>query len=100
MARREPRFSPDAVRQLKRLRTYDQRIILDGIKKHLVGGDPLAASRNKFRLRRTSGWADYELRLGDLRVFYRVNDSKLVTIMLVGRKKGNLLMVDGKEFEL
>jgi len=100
MARPEPRFSPDAVRQLKKLRAYDQRIILDGIKKHLVGGDPLSPSRNRFRLRRTSDWADYELRLGDLRVFYRVDDSKLVTIMLLGRKKDNVLIVDGEEFEL
>ena len=100
MARREPRLSPDAVRQLERLRADEQRIILDGIKTHLVSGDPLAATRNKFRLRRTSDWADYELRLGDLRVFYRVDGSKLATIMLIGRKKGNVLMVDGEEFEL
>ncbi|MGH9461060.1 MAG: type II toxin-antitoxin system RelE family toxin [Vicinamibacteria bacterium] len=100
MARQEPRFSPDALRQLKGLRASDQSIVLDGIKKHLVGGDPLAVTRNKFRLRRMSKWADYELRVGDWRVFYRVDDAKLVTIMLVGREKGNVLRVDDEEFEL
>ena len=100
MARREPRFSPDAVRQLKKLRAYDQRIILGGIKKHLMGGDPLLPSRNRFRLRRTSDWADLRAPLGDVRVFYRVDDSKLVTIMVIGRKKGNVLTVNGEEFEL
>ena len=82
------------------MRVYEQRIILEGIKKHLVSGDPLAASRNKFRLRRTSDWADYELRLGDLRVFYRVDDPKLVTITLIGLKKGNVLIINGEEFDL
>ncbi len=100
MARLEPVFSPDAVRQFKKLRAYDQRLVLDGVQRHLVHAQPTEASRNKFRLRRESHWADFELRLGDLRVFYRVDESSLVTIALIGVKRGNALVVEGEEFEL
>lgn len=96
----EPVFSPDAVRQLTKLRTYDQRLVLDGVQRHLVHARPTETSRNKFRLRRESQWADFELRLGDIRVFYRVDQSNLVTITLIGVKKGNALIIEGEEFEL
>lgn len=98
MAINEPILSPDAVRQFRKLRVYDQRIILDGVRKHLVNTKPAETSRNKFRLRRNSIWADYELRLGDMRVFYRVDESDLVTITLIGVKKGNVLIIEGEEF--
>jgi hypothetical protein len=32
-------------------------------------------------------------------VFYRVQED-LVTVELIGRKKGNVLLIEGKEFEL
>jgi hypothetical protein len=32
-------------------------------------------------------------------VFYRVQE-ELVIVELIGRKKGNVLLIDGKEFEL
>jgi mRNA-degrading endonuclease RelE of RelBE toxin-antitoxin system len=99
MARQEPVFSPDAVRQFKKLRRYDRRIILDGVKTHLVSR-PGQSSRQKFRLRRASEWADYELRLGQLRVFYHIDPSDLVLITLIGVKQGNTLIVEGEEFEL
>ena len=96
----EPLFAPDALRQLRKLRVYDQRIIVEGVQQHLVRDHPTRETRNKFRLRRASEWADFELRLGDLRVFYRVDDAGLVTITLIGVKKGNVLLVEGEEFEL
>jgi mRNA-degrading endonuclease RelE of RelBE toxin-antitoxin system len=96
----EPSFAPDALRQLRKLRVYEQRIIVDGIQKHLVQASPTQPSQNTFRLRRTSQWADFEPRLGNLRVFYRVNGVDLVTITVIGVKKGNVLLVEGKEFQL
>jgi hypothetical protein len=38
--------------------------------------------------------------LEDLRVFYRVDESNLVTITLIGVKRGKVLVVEGEEFEL
>ena len=100
MARRDPIFSPDAVRQLKKLRTYDQRAVLDGVYRHLVEAEPDATTRNKFRLRRSSQFADDELRLGDLRVFYRIEASGEIVITVIGVEKGNMLVVEGEQFEI
>lgn len=97
---RDPVFSPDAVRQLKKLRAYDQRAIVDGVKKHLVEAAPDERTRNKFRLRRSSDVADYELRLGDLRLFYRIEASGEVIVTVIGVKEGDKLVVEGEEFEL
>jgi hypothetical protein len=48
---------------------------------------------------RYSEHADYELRVDPWRVFYRVRE-KTVTVELIGQKKGNVLLIEGKEFEL
>jgi hypothetical protein len=50
-------------------------------------------------LRRISEHADYELRIDPWRVFYRVEE-KTVTVELIGQKKGNVLLIGGKEFKL
>jgi hypothetical protein len=52
-----------------------------------------------FRLRRISEHADYELRVDPWRAFYRVQD-KTVTVELIGQKRGNVLLIEGKEFAL
>lgn len=64
-----------------------------------VDNDPAVESRNKFRLRRASEAADYELRLGDLRVFYRIEETA-VAIAVIGHKRGNALIVKGEEYVL
>ncbi len=61
--------------------------------------DPRTQTRNKFRLRRASEAADYELRLGELRVLYRIQES-VVFITVVGIKRKNTLIVKGEEFPL
>jgi hypothetical protein len=74
--------------------------VVDGIRQHLVAQSPTATTRNKFRLRRASRYADYELRLQDLRVLYRVGPDDRVTVTIIGRKVGNQLIVEGKAFAL
>ena len=44
-------------------------------------------------------FADYELRIRDWRVFYRVVDDR-VQVALIGRKRGNALIIDRKRFVL
>jgi hypothetical protein len=39
------------------------------------------------------------LRLGEVRVFYRVRD-EIVEVVLIGQKRGNRLLIGGEEFEL
>jgi mRNA-degrading endonuclease RelE of RelBE toxin-antitoxin system len=61
--------------------------------------DPLAETKNLKTLR-PNPVADRELRLfGIYRVLFSVDeDAKLVTIILVGEKRGNRLLVMGEEF--
>ena len=59
----------------------------------------MVETRNRFRLRRLSPHADFELRVEPWRVFYRVQE-ELVIVELIGLKKGNVLLIDGKEFDL
>lgn len=43
--------------------------------------------------------AEYELRVRDFRVLYNVDvDSSQVVLLIIGRKQGNTLIVEGEEF--
>lgn len=65
----------------------------------LVQEDPTKEDRNRFRLRRASAYADFELRVRQWRVFYRIQED-VVIVELIGRKEGNRLLIEGKEFAL
>jgi mRNA-degrading endonuclease RelE of RelBE toxin-antitoxin system len=83
--------------QLQGFAAREQRIIVDGIAVRLQD-QPTAHSRAVKQLR-PNPFAGYELRLGDLRVLYRVDEGNSeVIIVAVGRKVGNTLIVEGKEF--
>lgn len=92
-------FSPAAVRQFKRLPAAARSLLRETIRKQLVEQDPTKETRNRFRLRRVSEFADYELRIDPWRVFYRVQE-EIVVVELIGEKRGNVLVIDGKEFSL
>jgi len=96
-------FSPDAKRQLLQLRAFDQRRVVDAIREQLIEGDPTKETRNKFALDPPPDCADYELRVGNLRVFYRVEETESdtrVIIAIIGRKERNKLIVDDEEIKL
>ena len=92
-------FSPAALRQYKRLSARVRAWLKQTIYERLVQEDPAREDRNRFRLRRASAFADFELRVRQWRVFYRVQES-VVTVELIGRKEGNSLFIEGKEFIL
>ena len=92
-------FAPAALRQYKRLPATARSLLKKEIREQLALQDPTEETRNRFRLRRLSPHADFELRVEPWRVFYRVRE-ELVIVELVGRKKGNVLLIGGKEFEL
>lgn len=92
-------FKRQALEHLRWLPVHQQRVVTEGIRRHLVENDPGAETRNKFRLRRESEAADFELRLGALRVFYRIEES-MVFITVIGVKRGNALFVKGEEITL
>jgi hypothetical protein len=92
-------LSDTAVRLFRALPRARQAGVRNGIRVHLQENDPTDESRNKFRLRRPSLHAEYELQMGDVRIFYRVR-AEIVEIVLTGLKPGNRLVIGGEEFEL
>lgn len=97
-------FVPASLRQFGKLKKYAQAMVEDGIDEHLIINDPAVETGIKFKLRRASPHADYELKLEPWRIFYRVEEytreRAKTKITLIGEKKGNKLIVEGKEFQL
>ncbi|MDH3523850.1 MAG: hypothetical protein OES32_09715 [Acidobacteriota bacterium] len=92
-------LSPDDVRQFQRLRAHDRSTLRDAFHLHLAEEDATEETRRRFRLRRPSEAADFELRVGDLRAFYRVTGDR-VEVVLLGKRRGNELIIGGERFVL
>jgi mRNA-degrading endonuclease RelE of RelBE toxin-antitoxin system len=76
----------------------DGRVLLKEAAQRLAA-DPLAENRNQKKLR-PNPVAERELRLfGKYRVLFNINEiGREVTIVLVGEKRGDSLIVQGEEF--
>jgi mRNA-degrading endonuclease RelE of RelBE toxin-antitoxin system len=86
-------FSASAEIDLDHYRIFEQRVIIDGIKLHLVvDADKESKRRKKMDENQLAPW---ELRLGDHRVFYEIDDDTHVKIIAVGHKKHNDLFIRG-----
>lgn len=92
-------LSPAAVRQFGALRARDRSRLKTVLTVQLEEADATEETRHRFRLRRPSEHADFELRVGDLRVFYRVVERR-VQVVLIDLKAGNVLLVEGRRFTL
>ena len=92
-------ITPAAVDDLRGLRTYDQKAILDAIEDQLLH-EPGRMTRNRKKLR-PNELAEWELRVKHFRVFYDADEiSQEVRIVAVGMKRGNTLYIHGEEFQL
>ena len=92
-------FDPDALEDLDSLRKFEQKQVLDGLENQLRH-DPDVETRNRKRLR-PNEIAEWELRVGQLRVFYNVEATDLIVrIEAVGIKVGNLLFIRGTKRQL
>jgi hypothetical protein len=76
-------LGPDALRQFRKLRAKDRSRLHDAMLATLGEDDATIEARNRFRLRRPSEFADFELQ-----------------VILIGRKKGTHLIIGGKRFTL
>lgn len=76
----------------------ERRIIVAGILTHL-STEAEASSRRRKQLR-PNPIAPWVLRVEDYRVFYVVGKDAFVTVVAVGRKEHNDLMIRGKKVEL
>ena len=88
-------IAEDAERQLRSLPKREQRILEAAIQSRLPH-NPNTPSKAIKRLR-PNPLVEWELRAGDLRALYNVEGDEVV-ILIVGRKTGNKLIVEGEEF--
>lgn len=88
-------ITEDADRQFRSLPVRDQRNLEAAIQSRLLH-QPTTPTKAIKRLR-PNALAEFELRVGDLRVLYNVEGEEVV-ILVVGQKIGNKLIVEGEEF--
>ena len=74
------------------------RRAVDGAERGL-SDQPTSRTRNRKELRKNP-LASWELRLGDLRVYYDVRDDAVVIVQAVGRKQRNELWIGSERVEL
>ena len=94
------RLADSAEEQFAQLTARQQSVVFDAIKVQLRY-EPLRETRNRKRLR-PNPFAPWELRVGSLRVFYEMDalEPDLVNVLAIGIKKGNRLIVSGKEIRI
>lgn len=87
----EIRYAEDSESELKGLRKFDRQTVIERIEEQLPH-EPGKETRNRKRLVGLKvPWSfvgeTWELKIGDLRVFYDINtDGKIVTVRAVRRK--------------
>lgn len=92
-------FTPEAFDDLRQLRKFDQQRVVSAIENQLPH-QATEETRNRKRLR-PNQLAEWELRVGDFRVFYDIIPEDVVAkIVAVGFKQGRILFVHGQEYEL
>ncbi|MBI5653510.1 MAG: type II toxin-antitoxin system RelE/ParE family toxin [Chloroflexi bacterium] len=93
-------YSPDAEDHLRGLTARQQKIVLDGVDEQLTH-QPAVRTRNRKPMRPGS-LAPWELRLGDFRIYYDVEEepARVVYIRAVGIKERNKVRIGNEVIEL
>jgi mRNA-degrading endonuclease RelE of RelBE toxin-antitoxin system len=93
-------ISPEADAHLDDLTAREQSMVLDVVPRQL-SHQPALATRNR-KMMRANPLAEWELRIGKLRVYYNVVDEPepLVLIGAIGVKRGNRVFVANQEVHL
>ena len=94
----EIQFVSSAKGQLDAFEVAARTGIIAAIEEQL-SNEPRIETRNRKRLR-PNPLAPWELRVGNVRVFYDVEESAKVTILAIGTKDRNKLYIEGKEIQL
>ncbi|MGK7929364.1 MAG: type II toxin-antitoxin system RelE/ParE family toxin [Spirulina sp.] len=88
-------FTSDALKDLRDFRKFEQNTIIDAIQTQLAY-EPTVETRNRFR-RNPPTIAEWELRIGEFRVFYNVEESiQIVSIERIGQKPNNTVFFRGQ----
>ena len=100
-------YSPEAVEHLMALSKSQQVLVLDQVDEQLTDQATLPTRRRKFL--RPNAIPPWELRLGNIRVFYDVEEAvatpsesrpATVVVKAVGIKEHNKLRIGGVEIQL
>jgi mRNA-degrading endonuclease RelE of RelBE toxin-antitoxin system len=91
-------YSPRARRIMRDMSARDRSTILSKVEEQLLY-QPESATRQRKQMRPNRLGLRWELRIGDIRVFYNVAD-EVVNIVLIGKKIGNEVYVEGEKLEL
>ena len=89
-------YAAEAVADLKWFTRFEQTLITDGIVLQLRY-EATVETRNR-KLMRPNSIAEWELRIGEFRVLYDVDDSiRVVRIDRIGKKRGSIYFFRGHE---
>ena len=93
-------YSPEAEEHLRALTARQQRIVLDTVDRQLLN-QPTVETRNRKPMR-PNPIAPWELRIGDLRVYYEVSDeyAATVTVLAIGIKERSRVKIGGEVIKL
>lgn len=93
-------YTPEAAGHLAGLTAHQSALVLDSVERKLKQ-QPTQTSRNR-RLLRANPIAPWELRIGELRVYFDVMEepAALVTVRAIGIKVRERVLIGGKEADL
>jgi mRNA-degrading endonuclease RelE of RelBE toxin-antitoxin system len=93
-------YSPDTSDHLEALTARQRALVFDAVDEQLAH-EPVVETRNRKPMR-PNPVAPWELRVRELRVYYDIAEQPepLVTILAVGVKKRDRVVIGGKEYEL
>lgn len=92
-------YTQEALDELQWFRKHEQNLILDGIEQQLRY-EPTVETRNRKRMQ-PNEYAEWELRIGDFRVLYTVDEQvRIVEIQRIGEKRGNAFLFRGRKTDL
>src|SRR5262249_42110705 len=93
-------YSPESEEHLRVLKARQRSMVFDGVDEQL-GYQPAVETRNRKPMR-PNPLAPWELRIGDLRVYYDVQSEPepKVLVRAVGIKERDRVRIGKKEFEL
>jgi mRNA-degrading endonuclease RelE of RelBE toxin-antitoxin system len=96
----EVEYSPETVEHMEALTARQQKAVLDGVDEQLAF-QPTVETRNRKPMRPNS-LAPWELRIGNLRVYYVVQEQPApkVLIRAIGIKQRNQVRITNKVVEL
>jgi len=92
-------YTQEAFKDLQWFRKYEQSMIIDGIEQQLRY-EPTVETRNRKRMS-FNEIAEWELRLGNFRVLYNVDEQvRIVEVQRIGEKRGNAFFFKGRKTDV